>query len=196
MALAVWSLALEIPDRKWWATTLQLIGGALAVLGFSTAYVRAAYGLTFRAWIWQRILPVGRLIERLWIKLLCKSKDVTINVQPAVDTAAMGAPTVEVLPGPLNLDTTLLLEQQVVQIADYASNLQQEFLKLRGEIHRLDGRIDQTHVGISDVAEKTLGRLQDEIEALSKRLDWAQVLDLRWAILGLGITVIGIALGY
>jgi hypothetical protein len=41
-----------------------------------------------------------------------------------------------------------------------------------------------------------LAHVKGQVEDLSARLDRAQVLDLRWGILGLFITVVGIALSY
>jgi hypothetical protein len=42
----------------------------------------------------------------------------------------------------------------------------------------------------------TLAHIETQIEQLKARLDRAQVLDLRWAIAGLFITVVGTALSY
>jgi hypothetical protein len=139
IGLAAWSLALEFPDRKWWATTLQLVGGAVAFLGFSGAYVRAAYGLTLRAWIWQWLSRFGRLVKRLWNKLWRKPRHITIHAQPAVIRAQMGTATVGTYPSPLALDETLPLEQQVARIADYANELQLEVPKLMGKYADLTG---------------------------------------------------------
>jgi hypothetical protein len=196
VALAIWSLALEIPDRKLWATTLQLVGGAVAFLGFSSAYVRARYGLTLRAWIWQWVSGFGRWAKRMWDKLRRKRRSISINVPSIVITAQMGTPHIKMYPGALALDETLPLEQQIAQIAEYANKLQAEVPKLLDEVHRLDGRIDQAQAGASDLAQETLTHLRDEISELRTHLDWAQVLDLRWAIVGLFITVVGIALSY
>jgi hypothetical protein len=41
-----------------------------------------------------------------------------------------------------------------------------------------------------------LAHVKGQVEDLSARLDRAQVLDLRWGILGLFITVVGSALCY
>ena len=179
-----------------WATTLQLVGGAVAFLGFSSAYVRARYGLTLRAWIWRWVPRFGRWAKRMWDKLRRKHRNSSINVAAPVITAQMGAPHITMYPSPLALDETLPLEQRVAQIAEYANRLQAEVPKLMDEVHRLDGRIDQAQAGASDLAQETLTHLRDEISELRTHLDWAQVLDLRWAIVGLFITVVGIALSY
>jgi hypothetical protein len=195
IALAIWSLALEIPDLKWWSTTLQLVGAVVAFLGFSGAYVRAECGLTLRAWVWQQLLRFARRVKLLWDRL--RHKPIIIRVQAGAGaTMGAGTPLVATYPSPLVLDQTLPLEQQVAQLADYANKLQQAVPKLKQEIHRLDGRIDEAQAGASELAEKLLAHLRDAIDQLSKRLNEAQVLDLRWAIFGLAITVVGTLMSY
>ncbi|GKU35967.1 prefoldin domain-containing protein [Mycobacterium montefiorense] len=196
--LAAWSLALEVHDLdlKWWSTTLQLVGGILAFCGFGSAYVRAAYGLPVPIWFKEHVSRFHRWITRLWNKLLRKPISVSVFPGTAKIKVRAHTPSIRQYPGALSLDRTRPLKQQVAQIADYANKLQAEVPKLLDEIGRLDGRIDKVHVGASESAEKALDHIQKEIEALTKRLDQSLVKDLQWAICGLGITVVGIALGY
>jgi hypothetical protein len=65
-------------------------------------------------------------------------------------------------------------------------------------LHFLHGgsRVDKVAADAAQATADALAHVKSQIEDLSARLDRAQVLDLRWAILGLFITVVGIALSY
>lgn len=63
VSLAAVVATLERPDIGWWATTLQLVGAVVAFLGFSSAYVRAAYGLSLPQWLWQRWKKLKASVE-------------------------------------------------------------------------------------------------------------------------------------
>ncbi|MGV9798156.1 hypothetical protein ACWDTP_08855 [Mycobacterium sp. NPDC003449] len=59
-----------------------------------------------------------------------------------------------------------------------------------------NGPVDEVATSSEQAAEGAIRHIQDEIAALSAQLDSQQVLDLRWAIGGLLITVVGIALSH
>jgi hypothetical protein len=68
--------------------------------------------------------------------------------------------------------------------------------QIERHIENLRGEIKEVRVHASDLATQTVAQLQDQIDDLRRELDTKQVLDLRWAIYGLLITVFGIALSY
>jgi transcription elongation GreA/GreB family factor len=56
--------------------------------------------------------------------------------------------------------------------------------------------VGQAREHASDLAAKTLAHIETQIQQLRSDLDRVQVLDLRWAIAGLGITAVGTVLSY
>jgi hypothetical protein len=195
IAIALASLIIEIPDRHWWATTLQLVGATVAFGGFSNAYVRAAYGES----VWRQLLVWAKqfrgLLRRMWARLVGKSIDVVINAPPAGASAGMFAPTVTVS-GRVLLNPSLPLDEQIAQLVTFVNNLAERLPELAEEIGRLDGRIDKVSADAAKAAADALSHMKSGIDKLTGRIERSQVLDLRWAIAGLFITVVGIALSY
>lgn len=55
---------------------------------------------------------------------------------------------------------------------------------------------DLRQVGLHHFTESSVSELRRDVRALEHHIAWSQVLDLRWAIFGLGITVVGIFIDY
>lgn len=68
--------------------------------------------------------------------------------------------------------------------------------KIENHILVLRTDINSVREHASALAAQTAERLQAQIDDLRRELDTKEVLDLRWAIYGLLITAIGIALSY
>lgn len=195
IALALAALFVEIPDQHWWATTLQLIGALVTLGGFSSAYVRARYGRT----LWEQLRVWARQfrgwLRKLWARLRRKRIDVNLYPPSAGATAGMGTPTVTVS-GYLGVDPNAPLKRQVERLVALVNQLSQQLDKLQTEVRRLDQRIDHVVANATKGLEDAIAQIRGEIEQLTARMDRYQVLDLRWAIGGLAITVVGMALGY
>jgi hypothetical protein len=196
-ALGFGALIVEFPNVKWWATTLQLVGAVVALVGFSSAYVRAKYGEKLRTWLWLLVVRIARWIKQMWQKYFGNPPTQHIHPMGIASGEAVGLPmVVTVEPAPLELDTSLPLPEQVDLIAKYAKAIADHIPRLNTEVQRLDGRIDTEGAGATEFTESSIAELRREVHALEQRIDWSQVLDLRWAIVGLGITVLGVFLGY
>ena len=57
-------------------------------------------------------------------------------------------------------------------------------------------KINEVHAHATDLASQTVAHIQEQIDYLQHEFDTKQVLDLRWAIYGLLLTVVGIGLSY
>jgi prefoldin subunit 5 len=107
----------------------------------------------------------------------------------------MGTPTVTVS-GYLGVDPNAPLKRQVERLVALVNQLSEQLDKLQTEVLQLDKRIDHVIASATKGLEDAIAQIRGEIEQLTARMDRYQVLDLRWAIAGLAITVIGIALIY
>lgn len=195
IALALAAFVVEIPERLWWATTLQLVGALVTLGGFSSAYVRARYGRK----LWEQLRLWARQFDgwlrRMWARLRRKSLNQTIYPSSAGTTEGMGTPTVTVS-GYLGVDPNAPLKRQVERLVALVNQLSDQLDKLQTEVLRLDQRIDHVVSNATKGLEDAIAQIRGEIEQLTARMDRYQVLDLRWAIAGLAITVVGTALSY
>lgn len=207
IALAASALLRHVPwaelDVKWWATTLQVVGAGVAFVGFWNAYVRARYDISISVWLWRHVLlPVWRQMRRFarWIKWLLgvtpPTQHVVISPIGGTISATMGMPTVS-MSGHVGVNPESPLEQQIRQVAALAEDAMKRLTRLENtELPRIERRIDAAEAGAEQLAAETLAQLRAELEELRRLTNQAQVLDLRWAIGGLGVTVVGIFLGY
>ena len=108
--------------------------------------------------------------------------------------AVMASPTAA-LGNVFRLDRDLKVEEQLEQLADKVRELDAKFPTLRKELLTLlSQRIEEIRTALSEGDERVLDRVKAEIEALGDHLDMVQVIDLKWAIRGLGVTAIGLLL--
>jgi hypothetical protein len=194
VALALLALSRQWPDRHWWSTYLQIVGSAVTFLGFSSAYVRAAYGRTLPDQVVFWAKGFGARLARLLARL--RHRGINHVVHAALDVALVTDSAHFKLTSAFALDTGIRLGKQVEQLVEFVNRVAAQVSAVRDEIQRLDSRIDQTSADAAQATADTLAHLKGQIDELSARLDRAQVLDLRWAILGLFIMVVGIALSY
>jgi tetrahydromethanopterin S-methyltransferase subunit G len=108
----------------------------------------------------------------------------------------MGRPTVRGGVGPFELDSTMDLEEQVVRLVEYINLVIKKFPSIEDRLDGLEKGVDEVSAEVSTMEQRTLAHIETQIANLSARVDMTQVLDLRWAILGLFITTIGLALSY
>ncbi|WP_157137561.1 hypothetical protein [Mycobacterium parascrofulaceum] len=194
-------------DVKWWATTLQVVGAAVAFAGFWNAYVRAKHDVTVPVWLWEHaLLRAWRQVQRFvaWAKrmywklfhIVPPTQHIILSPMTGTMAATMGTPTVTMF-GRVGVNPDSPLEQQMRQVAALAEDAIDRVWALeRDELPRIERRIDAAQAGAEQLAAETLAQLRDEITDLRRLTNQAQVLDVRWAIGGLGITVVGIFLGY
>jgi 4-amino-4-deoxy-L-arabinose transferase-like glycosyltransferase len=181
---------LRAPGRKGWATIVQFFGALVAAVGFGTAYLRARYELTVeklakRVWVF---------IQRLWARLLGRPQQ---PIHTAGDAQAIGhfeATGVGMVT--FNLNTSLRLQEQVRRLAQFVNARSAEAAQMESMIVDLRRNLAHARQATSELESRMLTRIQNEIRELQRQLDTVQVLDLRWAIGGLFITVLGIVLGY
>ncbi|MED5812923.1 FlxA-like family protein [Mycolicibacterium sp. 050232] len=190
--LVVTALAVECPDRHCWATTLQLVGGIIAAVGFANAYVGALYGTSLAG----QIVEWGEdVAKELWRRLLGKPKLDVRQPQAAPMTFTGGTPGVRVTYN-FAFDPDVPADEQFRRIAEHLNAIGPKIEALDKQIAALSVRINEVATNSQEAADNAIKHIQEQIAGLSAELKRKQVLDLRWAIVGLLITVVGIALGY
>ena len=96
-----------------------------------------------------------------------------------------------------NLDNNMSPEEQVERLVQFVNNLSGETIpKLELHIENLRREINGVYAHASDLSSQAVERIQTQIDSLQDELDRKEVLDLRIAIIGLLISVGGIALSY
>ncbi len=97
---------------------------------------------------------------------------------------------------PVELDEGKPLQDQLADLAHYVNGLAS--LQQPTDSRLDDMKIDVFKVGmeVSLLRSETPERIEEKIRALEARLNMTEVVDLRWAIIGLVITGVGVALGY
>jgi hypothetical protein len=178
------------PGRKGWATIVQFVGAVVTFGGLGAAYMRARYGLTVKA-LAQR---AWAFIRRQWAKLLRRPQDQIIKPGGAHSTVQFGTAAVGQVG--FNLDTSLTVQEQLERLAQFVNHRSREAAQMESMIVALRQEVTKAHQHASDLASKTFAHIETQIQQLTDRLDKTQVLDLRWAIVGLAISAFGIALSY
>lgn len=169
------------------ANAVQLIGALVTMLGLSHAYTRAKYGLGLWRWTLSKLRRRG------------PDQTVTMNGIPSAE--AFGQFTISNrADASFELDRTQAVEQQLFQLEIHMRNLYKLYPELSRGISELKTAIDC----LPDYVQAQVSMATaDTKRHVDKRLhDWdaeqtqAEVLDLRIAILGLAITVLGQILGF
>ncbi len=180
-AAAIWHWLCS-PGRKGWATIVQLIGAIVTAIGLALAWLRAKYRTNF----------VGLLkLLREWIRrLICGPGSVDVTTESAAMTMTGGFAVVY---KNYYINKNLTTKENLQKLADLVN----EYIpKVEKDLTALRIEITQVRAHASNLAAETLQHLQDQIAELRRDIDAKQVLDLRWAIVGLVIAAIGIALSY
>ncbi|MCV7092029.1 hypothetical protein [Mycobacterium interjectum] len=182
---AVWRWLCS-PGRKGWATIVQLVGTIVTATGLAFAWLRAKYRTDFAG-----LLKLLLKLLRKWIRrLICGPAPMVIKAESAQSKFTPGIPIVyKTYPINKNLTTKENLQKLADLVNEYIPKFETDLTALRIEI-------TQVRAHASGLAADTLRHLQDQIAELRRDIDAKQVLDLRWASVGLVITGIGIALGY
>jgi hypothetical protein len=196
IVLALASLIPALRVLHWWATPLQLLGASTTFVGFWSAYVRAAHGRNlgaqFRVWAKR----FGVRLRLMWYRLRKKPINAEVHVvAPFGATGGMGSPTVTAS-STFRPNPALSPEEQFAELVAFVNNVAGRLPEVEKEIGRLDGRIDGVIADTAKGVADALAHAESVNEQLQARLDLKQVLDLRWAITGLAITVAGILLSY
>jgi hypothetical protein len=184
----VWR-ALRSPGRQGWATIVQMLGAFVTFAGLGTAWLRAKYNATVTA-LAKRLLR--RVAEKLGFPRNAVIYPVGINSVAVVGGAASVFVT-------MSLDhlKTLSPWDQIEHIARFTNNLAGETIpQLERSIGELRGKITEARTHAGNLAEETAARMQEQIDRLERELSTKQVLDLRWAIGGVLISLVGTALSY
>jgi hypothetical protein len=182
---------LRSPGRKGGATIIQLVGAVVTFGGLWTAWLRARHGVTIaglamQLWDW---------ILKQFAKLFGWPRPMVVQPGGAhlklyAETTAGGFVT-------FNVISSMSTEENLERLAQFVNNLSGKTIpQIERHIVNLRSDINKTRTHASDLASQTVAHFQERIDSLQQELDNKQVLDLRWAIYGLLITVIGIALSY
>ncbi|ORW32768.1 hypothetical protein AWB91_09790 [Mycobacterium paraense] len=128
---------------------------------------------------------------RKWIRrLICGPGPTVIPAESAPPTFTPGIPIVyKTYPINKNLTTKENLQNLADLVNEYIPKFETDLTALRIEI-------TQVRAHASDLAADTRQHLQDQIAEPRRDIDAKQVLDLRWTIVGLVVTGLGIVLSY
>jgi len=167
------------------SNVVQLIGAIVTWVGLWHAYTRARYGLGLLPWI------VSKLRRR--------GPDQTIAATGIASAEAFGFGTLSAdAYAPFALDMTKSVEDQLAQLATYVRELRALFPQIGQEIIRLDRDIADARQHAETIASQALSDAKGHVHKLLQDRDaeqtQAEVLDLRIAIWGLAITVMGVLL--
>ncbi|KAA0078801.1 hypothetical protein CIW52_29950 [Mycolicibacterium sp. P9-64] len=190
--VAVWL----VHDRHWWANTLQVIGSAVTAAGLFGAYVRSKHQESLPEYARWRWTQFSAWVNERWARLLRRPRNVTVHAGAATAGVYGWAPTVVIGHAPFTLDKTKSFEERLAQVAERVNQLTAKQPVIDRRIHALERDVTRIMSDLSAVRSEALAHIQSQINDLDKRLNMTQVLDLRWAIIGLLITVLGIALSY
>jgi hypothetical protein len=167
-------------QTSYWA---QLIGSLLALFGLLYTYLRANHhGDTVR----EQLAQFSR-------RLLGKPQRVSATVHvPRMEARGRLSAHVEVgLPDRPELE----LQEQIDHLAQYIREhvlrgVRQAFERLE----QLQSRIDRVEEIAAEKAAEAYDKARADIDALRRELDQSAGLDLRWAVFGVYIATIGVAL--
>lgn len=185
------SYLLHTPGRRGWATIVQFVGTTITFGGLFTAYLRAKYGLTVKA----LVARVWAFVRRQCAKLFRIPQHV-IPKSGIAQGVTFGFSAVAVGRVGHIVDTSLSLQDQVSQLAEFVNRRSDELGRSERRLDEVHRAVGQARENASALAANALAHIEVEITQLRRDLDRVQVLDLRWAIAGLAISLVGIMLGY
>lgn len=161
------------------ANILQLVGALVTFLGLWHAYTRSKYGLG--------LLP--------WLASKFRHRTVEMSGSTVVEATGEGTAIVDAYPG-FVLDTTLPIEGQLAQLADYVRELRLLFPSIGQKFSQVDRDIADARAHAESVAAQALGEMRREHQQIAADQDRTTVLDLRIAIVGLAISFVGTVLAF
>jgi hypothetical protein len=169
---------------KFASTTGQLIGSALAFIGLLVAYLRARHpGETLA----EQVRQFGRRLCGRATRTHTGEASANLTLRPS---GAVGLAPLEDLKG-------LTVQQQVDALAFYIRNT----MNTRTQV--LLERVGALKVALSDAqdaaaekAEEIYRRVRVDLEEMRRDMKQSAVLDLRFAIFGLYVATIGVALSF
>lgn len=188
LADSVWHWLRSL-SRKDWATNVQLLGAVVTFWGLWTAWLRAKH----RETPWSLVKRVGTRIAERVAGMFGRPRGVVVGVS-AASLIGIGSTASAFLT--FNIDNSVSTAENLERLADFVNRLSgNTILQLEQQIVTLRDDIKEARAHASDLASKTLTHIEQQIDYLQQELDTKQVLDLKWAIWGLFITVGGIAWG-
>jgi hypothetical protein len=166
-----------------------LVGAVVTFGGLWIAWLRAKHGETIRS-LAKRL---GAQITERVARMFGASRGVVISTQAA---SLIGTGSTASVFLTFNVANTVSTAENLERLADFVNRLSGNTIPhLEQQIVSLRGDIKDARAYAADLVSQTVTQLQEQINHLEQELDSKQVLDLRWAIYGLLITVGGIALG-
>jgi hypothetical protein len=169
---------------KYTSITTQLVGSLLTLFGLLFAYLRASHrGDTVR----EQLRALGlRLIGRREIEVHSAQASGTMNIRGY----AYGEVDLQDWP-------ELPVQEQIDKMADYIRNhVMGNFRQVFDRLEKLKSDVEQAHTAAADKSAEAYNKAKAELDQLRRELEQRQVLDLRWAIFGIYIATIGVALSY
>lgn len=164
------------------ANAVQLAGAAVTFLGLWHAYTRSRYGVGLWPWI------VSKLRRR--------GPDQTIHATGIASGEAFGFGSAASGEAPFTLNPAQPVDAQLAQLVDYVRQLRSLFAQIEQDIHRMDRAIDSTRAYAESAAEHALTEAKTHYLRVEEEQVEADVLDLRIAIVGLAISLVGTVLAF
>ncbi|KUH70013.1 hypothetical protein AU184_14505 [Mycolicibacterium novocastrense] len=166
--VAIAALIVDIPvmrDLHWWSNTLQLVGAIVAIIGFSSAYSRAANDRTLREQFALWAKQFRAWLRATWNRLRGKGVNHVVHASP-LEAMLIGETAHIKLTSTLTLDPDAQLRQQVEQVVEFVNRIADQVSALRDEVQRLDHRIDTAATDAVKAAAQALANAEDRIAQL------------------------------
>ncbi len=184
VVLAVSIVCAVLVSWKYTSIATQFVGSLLAFLGLLFAYLRARHrGDTAR----EQLREFGlRLIGRRRIDRhsVDASATATLRAYAYAEVVLQDRPE-------------LPTQEQIDNLAAYIrDHVMGNFKQIFERLDRLKSDVDRAHNAAAEKSAEAYDKAKAELEQLRRELDRTQVLDLRWAIFGIYIATIGVALSY
>lgn len=164
------------------ANAVQLLGAVVTFLGLSHAYTRSKYGTGLWTWI--------------KTKLRRRGPDQVISATGIASGEGFGFAGVAIGYAPFALDTALPVEGQLEQLAKHVRELRAMFGPIERDVRRLDSVVNDTRAYADSAAAQALTDAKAHQERAEAGQTEAAVLDLRVAISGTLIMVVGYVLAF
>lgn len=167
--------------RKNVATVIQAAGSLIAFYGLLGAYLRAKHNMTVWDWVLWRLGWTHR------------GQDVTYSITGAlVIKPVLSAPVY----GRFVYKPWQRSRAQLKRLAIFVNDRSQEGAAQDKRIDDLAKELQKAVIGSSDLKREILERIESKLKELDDKLNRKQVLELTWAIWGIGITAVGAVAGF
>jgi hypothetical protein len=190
--IAIWVAA----DHHFWGNTLQIIGSVVAAAGLFGAYVRSHHTKSLPEYAVWRLQQFWRCVKDRWLRLWRRPRNVAVTAGPAVIIATGGGAGVLTADAKVGLDPDASVEVRLSLLESAVNQLADRMPRVENRVDTLARDVERVAADASTRHHETLQHIERRIDDLDRRLNMKQVVDLRWAIIGILIATVGIALSY